>query len=67
VHELKGFHRVELKPGETQTVSFTLDRAALSYWNPAKEAWEAAPGRFEIQAGASSRDIRLTAPLVLAK
>ncbi len=67
VRELKGFHRVELRPGESQTVNFTLDRAALSYWNTAKEAWEAAPGRFEIQAGASSRDIRLTAPLVLAK
>jgi beta-glucosidase len=67
VHELKGFHRVELKPGESQTVKFNLDRAALSYWNTAKEAWEAAPGRFEIQAGASSRDIRLTAPLVLMK
>jgi beta-glucosidase len=67
VHELKGFHRVELKPGESQTVKFTLDRAALSYWNTGKEAWEAMPGMFEIQAGASSRDIRLTAPLVLAK
>lgn len=67
VRELKGFHRVELKAGETQTVHFTLDRAALSYWGPAQSAWVAEPGTFEIQVGASSRDIRLRAPLELAK
>ncbi|MGP8175869.1 MAG: beta-glucosidase [Terracidiphilus sp.] len=66
-HELKGFKRVELKPGETQTVAFTLGRAALSYWSPEKKAWTADPGTFEIQVGASSRDIRLRAPLVLSK
>jgi beta-glucosidase len=65
VHELKGFHRVELKAGETQTVRFTLDRAALSYWSTAKSAWVAEPGAFEIQLGASSRDIRLRASLEL--
>lgn len=66
-HELKGFKRVELKPGETQTVAFTLGRAALSYWSPEKKAWTADPGTFEIQVGASSRDIRLKAPLELKK
>ena len=65
VHELKGFRRVALKPGETQTVAFTLGRAALSYWSPEKKEWTADPGTFEIQVGASSRDIRLRAPLVL--
>jgi len=65
-HELKGFQRVELKPGESKTVRFKLDRAALSYWSPAEKAWVAEPGVFEIQVGASSRDIRLQAPLQLA-
>ncbi len=65
VHELKGFQRVELKPGESKTVTFKLDRAALSYWNPATKAWQADPGTFEVQVGASSRDIRLHAPLEL--
>jgi beta-glucosidase len=66
-HELKGFERVELKPGETKTVRFTLDRAALSYWSPVAKGWTADPGEFEIQVGASSRDIRLRAPLALTK
>jgi beta-glucosidase len=67
VHELKGFQRVELKAGETKQVHFTLDRAALSYWSPEKKNWVADPGKFEIQIGASSRDIRLRAPLELKR
>jgi len=67
VHELKGFQRAELQPGETKTVEFTLDRAALSYWSPDKSAWVADPGKFEIQVGASSRDIRLHTPLELKR
>jgi len=46
-------------------VQFTLDRTALSYWSPTRKIWVAEPGAFEIQVGASSRDIRLRAPLTL--
>jgi len=59
VHELKGFDRVELKPGETKAVTFTLDERAFQYWSPTLKAWHADPGQFEIEVGASSRDIRL--------
>jgi beta-glucosidase len=65
--ELKGFQRVELKSGETKTVQLTLDRTALSYWSPEKKDWVAEPGKFEVQVGSSSRDIRLRAPLELKK
>jgi beta-glucosidase len=59
VHELKGFQRVELQPGETKWVHFRLDRSAFSYWDPATRSWTADPGEYEIQVGSSSRDIRL--------
>jgi beta-glucosidase len=65
VRELKRFQRVELKPGETRSVEFDLDRTDLSYWSPDKKTWVAEPGTFEIQIGSSSRDIRLHAPLKL--
>jgi len=67
IHELKGFSRVELKPGETKTVTMKLDRSAFSYWSPESRRWVAEPGTFEIQVGASSRDIRLRAPVELSR
>jgi beta-glucosidase len=67
IRELKGFRRVELGPGETKTVLFTLDRAALSYYSVEKSAWVAEPGDFEIFAGTSSRDLPLHATLTLGQ
>ncbi len=64
-HELKNFQRVELQPGESKMVEFTLDGSALSYWNPKTKNWQADTGTFEVQVGSSSRDIRLRAPLAL--
>jgi beta-glucosidase len=59
VKELKAFQRVALAPGETKVVTFTLDRSALAFYSTARKDWVAEPGKFEIQVGSSSRDIRL--------
>lgn len=61
--ELKAFAKVALEPGETQTVTLTLDQEALSYYDPAAKRWVAEEGEFEVLVGSSSRDIRLTARL----
>jgi beta-glucosidase len=65
VKELKAFRRVVLKPGETQSVSFTLDKGAMAFYDPVKKDWVAEPGTFEVLVGASSRDIRLKATFEL--
>ncbi len=65
VRALKGFTRVNLKPGESKTVTFTLDKSHLSFYSPSVKKWVAEPGAFEVAIGASSRDLRLTAQLVL--
>jgi beta-glucosidase len=57
--ELKGFGRVMLQPGETRTLTFTLDESALAFFDPGKGDWVAEKGAFEVCVGASSRDIRL--------
>ncbi len=57
--ELKGFARVVLQPGETRSVDFSLDQAALAFFDPDKGDWVAEKGAFEVLIGASSRDIRL--------
>jgi beta-glucosidase len=63
VHELKDFRRVDLKPGESQTIQFKLRNPAFEYWDPQTKEWTMGPGPFEIQVGASSRDIRLKTEL----
>ena len=57
--ELKGFERVELKPGERQSIEFSLGVKDLSFWDEVSKAWKAEAGLFEVLIGASSRDIRL--------
>ena len=53
VIELKGFKRVHLKPGETQTVQFKLTPAELGYYN-LEMAWVVEPGTFQIMVGPNS-------------
>jgi len=67
VRELKGFAKVTLLPGETKPVTFTLDEAALSFYSEKEDRWVAEPGVFEVQIGASSRDIRLKGAFELTK
>jgi len=66
VKELKGFAKVMLAPGETQRVSMTLDRRALSTFDVASKSWKAKPGSFKVLVGTSSRDLPLSGELVLA-
>gem|GEM_PF-1740153 len=58
VRELKGFEKVELNPGETKTVTVTLDSRAFAYWNTELHDWFVESGEYGIEVGASSRDIR---------
>jgi beta-glucosidase len=55
--ELKAFAKVALAPGETATVSLTLDRTSLAYWDNKEHAWVAEAGEFEALVGSSSQDI----------
>ena len=56
--ELKGFEKINLKPGEQKEVSFTIDKSALSFFDAATHQWVAEPGEFEALVGASSSDIK---------
>jgi beta-glucosidase len=57
--ELKGFARVNLKPGETKHVALTLDRRAFSFYDVKKKDWSAESGEFTILVGGSSDNIQL--------
>ena len=57
--ELKNFEKVFIKAGETKTVAFDLKDEDFEYFNVEKNAYVIAKGDYEIQIGASSRDIKL--------
>ena len=57
VKELKGFDKVSLKPGETQTVSFPIDINALKFWNQ-KMKYDAEPGTFNVFIGTDSARVK---------
>jgi beta-glucosidase len=60
IRELRGFERVSLRPGEERRVSFRVAPAdAFAYHDEARKASAVEPGEYEIQVGASSRDLRL--------
>jgi beta-glucosidase len=63
--ELKGFAKVELQPGETTTVTVSLDLRAFAYYHPAYRQWITEDGEFGILIGASSTDIRCTKTVTL--
>jgi beta-glucosidase len=60
VQELKGFERISLKPGESRTVTFTINADLLKFYNKDLE-YVCEPGQFEAMIGPNSRDVqRLT-------
>ncbi|MCM1491355.1 MAG: glycoside hydrolase family 3 C-terminal domain-containing protein [Muribaculum sp.] len=65
VKELKHFSKVNLKPGETKTVSFEIDADDLKYFDDKRHEWVAEPGSFKAYVGSSSTDIRHTVPFKL--
>jgi beta-glucosidase len=63
--ELKGFAKVALQPGETQTVTIPLVGRAFAFFHPGYGRWIAEEGEFDILVGASSADIRGVATVTL--
>jgi beta-glucosidase len=54
VRQLKGFKRVTLQPGETQTLKFPLSKAELEFWSPQTKVWAVEPSTFDVWAGEDS-------------
>ena len=65
VHELKGFEKVELRSGETKTVSFKLDMRSFAYYDTDRKSWEVPAGKYVIEIAHSSKDIALTEEIEL--
>ncbi|MEU4547268.1 glycoside hydrolase family 3 C-terminal domain-containing protein [Nonomuraea dietziae] len=62
-HELRGFAKVGLEPGDSERVRFTLTGRDIAQWSVSRKGWRIDAGAFTVEVGASSRDIRLRAEL----
>ena len=57
---LVAWEKVQLAPGETKSVSLTLDPQYLSIFNVDKDDWELLPGEYKVFVGGSSRETPLS-------
>jgi beta-glucosidase len=58
--ELRDFTKVDLQPGESREVTFTLSKRSFAYYNTGISDWHVENGEYEIRVSASSQDVRLT-------
>lgn len=59
VRELRGFDKVELKPGEEKTVCFALDMRAFAFWNIQLHDWFVQDGAYQILIGRNAEEMLL--------
>ena len=66
--QLRGFAKArDIAAGRSATVSVTLDKYAVSYWDVVADAWRAVPGTYGVHVGKSSAEMVLQDSFVLEK
>ncbi|HTY36352.1 MAG TPA: fibronectin type III-like domain-contianing protein, partial [Bacteroidota bacterium] len=65
INQLKRFQRVTLAPGEKKTLTFTVPASEFSFYSTRTNKMNVEPGRWEVQVGSSSKDIRLKGTITL--
>lgn len=63
--QLKGFQRVNLRPGQSRTVEIRLPREAFRHWDEGSSAWTVRSGAYRLMVGRSSRAIDWTGTITL--
>ena len=63
--QLRGFRAVELEPGQTRRVSFTLTYRDFCRWSVEADGWLATAGQYRVFVGRSSADLPLRANVLV--
>jgi beta-glucosidase len=64
--ELKGFARVNLRPGETRHVTIPLNGRAFSFYDVSARGWRVNPGEFTVYVGQSVDQLELKKALIVS-
>lgn len=64
IHELKGFKKVALNPGEEKEVFIPFDDYTFRFFNVKDNKFETEKGEYVVEIGSSSEDIRLTSRIL---
>jgi beta-glucosidase len=65
VKRLVGFDKVELAPGEAKQVTVLVDPRLLADFDVTRQRWRVAPGKYHIEVGGSSVDVKLEGDTVV--
>jgi beta-glucosidase len=63
IKKLIGFRNVDLAPGQTTTVRFTVKASDLAFWDVTRNKWVVERSPFDLMVGGSSADIARSATL----
>jgi beta-glucosidase len=67
IRQLWAFQRVHIPQGQTKRVTLSFDSSNFGRWDKSKGTFVVEPGKYDIQIGAASDDIRLSTPLALTR
>ncbi len=59
INDLKGFTRVHIEPGQTETAAFDVRATDLAFWDTTISSWKIEPITYDVRVGSSSRDLPL--------
>jgi beta-glucosidase len=65
--QLKGFQKVQLNPGQTKRVQFTLSGHDVSYWDSNAQDWTVAAGHYQVMVGDSSDNLPLAGGFAVSR
>lgn len=65
VRQLRGYDKVDMKPGKKATVKFELTRRDLSEWDTMTQMWKLQRGTYCVYVGGSSRNLPLVETLTI--
>lgn len=65
VRQLRGFEKISIPSGKSETVSFSLTRRDLSSWNVNAQQWALQDGTYKVYVGSSSRNLPLNSEFSL--